>query len=568
MNGNHSSHHSGLGRLEPAELLRFLEDAPDGIAIFDASFHCIASNSEFQRLNGVERSRDLHGLSLANFFTELDRAAVETAVKQLRSSGRVRFEGDMLQASGPVIPVEVTGICRPYDAGWGQLHFRDVSERRRIDQLKDDFISVVNHELRTPLTSISGSLGLILGGVAGEVPEQARALAQVAHKNCQRLGRLIDDMLDVQKIESGRVDFSMGPVELVGTVFSAVEANRNYAARFQVEIDARAEVERAPVRADADRIEQVVANLLSNAAKYSPPGETVLVRVEETAAGYRVTVSDRGKGIPEQFQSRVFAKFAQADTSTTRKKGGTGLGLAISKAIIEGMNGTIGFRTSHGKGTSFWFDLPLMNAADTAVEIETGAIVLVGDGTKWSVPEGVRLQPVHDSSGASSFARTSNSSTILVDIDRADAGDVLASVRRAGDLDEVAVKFCVIDESREAAALELASWLPQPLDPGRLASALRGIQLRRGVGRLRVVLVGSPKSVADVNAAILSPLGECTVAHTPAEVASDLLDSPEMVLVLDSARLADEQLAAIAAAAVGTQASVVLVGTDAAVSAV
>ncbi len=567
LNGNQTSHQSGFGRLPPPELVRFLEEAPDGIAFFDERLRCLAVNAEFRRLIGAERGRGIEGTAWVDLFAELDRDAACEAAKTLQSSGRMRFEGDLLRSDGPVAPVEVTGIWRPTDFGWAQLHFRDVSERRRIDQLKDDFISVVNHELRTPLTSISGSLGLILGGVAGDVPERARSLAQVAHKNCQRLGRLINDMLDIQKIESGRVDFSFRPVELVGAVFGAVEAHRVYAKRFRVNIDVRSDVERAMVRADSDRIEQVVANLISNAAKYSPPGETVLVRLEETAPGFRVTVSDRGKGIPREFQSRVFAKFAQADTSTTRKKGGTGLGLAISKAIIEGMNGTIGFRTSDGEGTAFWFDLPSLVSTDEGMDAGGGPTVIVGDDSRSALPVDANMQTVGDGSEAFSVARTANVPVILVDVDEADPADVIASVRRLAELDEVSVKLCSVQESG-LASLELAAWQDQPLDPGQLAAALRRIQARRGSGRLEALLVGSPDSVADVNAAILSALAECTVANGLTDALERILEVPELVLVLDSSELDYASLAAISNSALVTQASVVLVGPDTALAAV
>jgi PAS domain S-box-containing protein len=236
---------------------------------------------------------------------------------------------------------------------------RDVSDRKKVEQMKTDFISVVSHELRTPLTSIRGSLGLIAGGVVGELPEKAGALVEIAAKNSERLVRLINDILDVEKIESGKMGFRLIQQELMPLVEHAVESSRAYARQFDIEIRIAADVPGVKVRVDTDRIEQVLANLLSNATKFSPRGGTVELRVtREAAAHVRVAVVDHGKGIPPEFQDRVFEKFAQADVSSTRQKGGTGLGLSISQAIVERHGGEMGFITAPGKGTTFFFDLP------------------------------------------------------------------------------------------------------------------------------------------------------------------------------------------------------------------
>jgi PAS domain S-box-containing protein len=238
---------------------------------------------------------------------------------------------------------------------------RDISERKKVEQIKDDFISVVSHELRTPLTSIRGSLGLLLGGVAGELPEKARTLTEIAATNSERLVRLVNDILDIEKIESGTMAFRPAPVDLVPLVAQAVESNRAYANLYDVELRiVRPEMGEAGanVLADTDRIQQVLANLLSNAAKSSPRGGTVAIGVERGDGSLRVSVADHGPGIPLEFQSRVFEKFAQADTSSTRQKGGTGLGLSISKAIIERHGGHLWFETVPDRGTTFSFTLP------------------------------------------------------------------------------------------------------------------------------------------------------------------------------------------------------------------
>ncbi|MDX2272306.1 MAG: AAA family ATPase [Cyanobacteriota bacterium] len=234
----------------------------------------------------------------------------------------------------------------------------DITEVKRVEQLKNEFVSVVSHELRTPLTSIRGSLGLIIGGVGGSISEQTRSLVDIAYKNSDRLMLLINDILDIEKIESGKMNFEIKRYALLPLLEQAIESNRTYAAQYQVEFVLVSGVD-GEVEVDSHRLTQVITNLLSNAAKFSPPESQVIIQTQYTPPYLRVMVTDRGSGIPEEFHSRIFQKFAQADSSSTRSKGGTGLGLSISKAIIERLGGKIGFETQAEVGTTFYFDLPL-----------------------------------------------------------------------------------------------------------------------------------------------------------------------------------------------------------------
>ncbi len=226
-------------------------------------------------------------------------------------------------------------------------------------QLKDEFVSVVSHELRTPLTSIYGSLGLVMGGVTGPLPERARTILEIAQRNSTRLLTLINDILDLQKIESGRLDFRLETLDLVPLVRQSLETNAAYGAQLNVEFVLAEAPPQLCLQSDAARLNQVLANLLSNAAKFSPENGQIKVTVKKSGPSARVEIRDQGTGIPEEFQQRIFQKFAQADTSLTRPRGGTGLGLSISKAIVEQLGGTIGFATAPQKGTTFFFELPL-----------------------------------------------------------------------------------------------------------------------------------------------------------------------------------------------------------------
>lgn len=236
---------------------------------------------------------------------------------------------------------------------------RDITERVKIERMKTEFISTVSHELRTPLTSIRGSLGLIAGGVAGELPLQAKVLVDIAHKNCDRLILLVNDILDMEKIEAGKMEFDAQPLELMALLQHSLVTNQAYAEQYRVRYELTGELSDLKVKVDANRMQQVLANLLSNAAKFSPAGEWVAVSVGSDGRRVRIEVSDHGSGIPAQFRSRIFEKFAQADSSDTRNKGGTGLGLSITRAIVEQMGGRIGFDSQPNVLTTFWVEFPI-----------------------------------------------------------------------------------------------------------------------------------------------------------------------------------------------------------------
>ncbi|RYX81130.1 GAF domain-containing protein [bacterium] len=357
-----------------ATLRNFVDHAPAAIVMLDSSWCYVAVSRRFiEKMNLPSDSvigRD--HFAMCPFWPRSWKMSFGRAL-----AGEVqKGQGDSLQPDGDA-EMFVDWEIHPWPGASGQnegvmLLIDDVTPIRRIEKLKNEFVSVVSHELRTPLTSIRGALGLLGGGVAGALPDRASQMIGIAHKNAERLVLLINDILDIEKIENGQMKFNFSSVDLRELVRAAIADNEPYAEALGVALRVSgAESQRQPlwVRVDDTRINQVMANLLSNAAKFTPHGEQVRVQIIEIndndSGRVRVEVRDQGPGVPPGFASRLFERFAQADSSATRAKGGTGLGLAISRAIIEKMDGKIGYTPPREGmvGATFWFELERLPAS-------------------------------------------------------------------------------------------------------------------------------------------------------------------------------------------------------------
>jgi signal transduction histidine kinase len=271
------------------------------------------------------------------------------------------FEKEYIRKDGSRYPVLLHGMVVLDTNGrrliWSIIE--DISERKRLERMKSEFVSTVSHELRTPLTSIAGALGLIQGGALGEVPADIHQLVELAHKNSQRLTYLINDLLDMEKLMAGKMRFELCPQALMPLVEQALADNRAYADQFGVRYVLTSRRDDLQANVDAQRLHQILTNLLSNAAKFSPEGAQVEIAVSRLDERVRIAVRDRGAGIPAEFHERLFEKFVQADASDSRKRGGTGLGLAITRELVQRMGGSIGFESVEGQGSCFHVELPV-----------------------------------------------------------------------------------------------------------------------------------------------------------------------------------------------------------------
>ena len=351
-----------------ARQMAIFENAMDGMLTLNPSGGIETINPSAAKLYGYEADELLRRDVGILFEVAPDRGEVESFLARLQarsggSGGRVqefwsrRKDGSVFMADIAISPVPLADGLR-YIAV-----VRDVTERKQVEQMKSEFVSTVSHELRTPLTSIAGSLGLLAGGAAGALPERAKRLVTIAYDNCQRLVRLINDILDVEKIESGKMAFTLQPVLLQPLIYATIQSNISFAESHDVSVRLETVPADAVVMADPDRLVQVITNLLSNAIKYSPKGGVVTISAVRLDRRHRISVADCGPGIPEAFRDRIFGKFAQADASDTRQKGGTGLGLSIVREIVVRLGGEVGFVDREGGGTVFNVDLPSLAPA-------------------------------------------------------------------------------------------------------------------------------------------------------------------------------------------------------------
>jgi len=428
----------------------------------------------------------------------------------------------------------------------------DITERKEMERMKTEFISTVSHELRTPLTSIRGALALVAGGVVGELPAAAKPLVEIAHKNSERLILLVNDLLDMEKIEAGKMELNPSPVKLMPLLQQALDGNQAYAEQYRVRYELAGDVPDVMVNVDANRMMQVLANLLSNAAKYSPSGGTVTVAVECVDQHVRVAVEDNGTGIPEEFRNRIFQKFAQADSSDTRKKGGTGLGLSITKAIVEHMGGRIWFDSQPNVRTVFHVEFPewqekLQPEIGQCVAGSVHRVLVCEDSRDTATVlrmmlehAGYAVDIAYDASQAKQLLAQGGYAAMTLDL--AMPGQSGISLIRELHEHEATATLPILVVSANAAEgrhelageeFSVVEWIDKPVIQERLLSVLKGVAARSGRSRLKVLHVEGDPDIFHVMHEVASKVAEVVQAANLAEARSLLAQSRYDLVILD-----------------------------------
>ena len=536
------------------ELRVLIDSTPAMICYIDRDSHFRMVNKTYAEHFGMVAS-EMVGRNFRGLFAPTLLTKIEPHFQRALQGTPVSYERSSLSAGGvecDLLVRYVPNIDGDGAVGGVFVLLTDVSELKKLDRMKSEFVSTVSHELRTPLTSIRGSLGLLAGGVAGNLPHEASDLLGIAQKNCERLINLINDILDIEKIESGDLTVELVRADLMKLVEEAVKQNIGYAAEREVDLIIVERLAAAPVEVDAARIAQVMANLLSNAAKYTPAHGTVEVSVRPHGTGFRVLVKDSGPGISPAFRARIFRRFSQDDSSDTRRVGGTGLGLAISKSIIERCGGSIDFESTPGEGATFFFDLPATAAAaDLAVPAakrrarSQPSLVLVCED---DADVADLIQRILGQGGIESvIARSATEAktqladggfdAMTLDLELPDQGGLalLADLRRIPALRHLPVVVVTASSDKPAglaiASLEIADWLVKPIDNQRLMDAIGRVA---SPGARSVILhVEDDADIRRIVQALVEQVGKYDAASSLAEARECLANGRYDLVILD-----------------------------------
>ncbi|RZL11157.1 MAG: PAS domain S-box protein [Rubrivivax sp.] len=474
-----------------------------------------------------------------------------------------RRELEARRASGEGFPIELA-VSAVYREGVRKYVgvIRDITELKRTERMKNEFVSMVSHELRTPLTSIAGSLGLITGGALGPVPPLLDNMLRIASQNSKRLSQLINDLLDMDKLIAGKMSFHLAEHALPELLHESAQAMQGYAEQHQVRVevlvDAGAAV--AVVQVDPLRLQQVLSNYLSNAIKFSPAARTVELRLATRQGRAVVSVKDEGPGIPDEFRAQLFTKFSQADSSDRRQKGGTGLGLAITKELVERMGGTVGFESTPGSGATFWFELPLVGSAasggvagsaEPEAEAEVPRLLVVEDDAATAAwlstllcQAGYGVTVAHDLAQARTALAGQSFSAITLDLSLPDGNGVELIQEVRADPETAGLPILVVSSHSERGCLAFSGslaaleWLGKPLDDARVLGSLRHLVSRNPDRRARVLHVEDDVDLRQVIARALAPLADVDGAGS-IEAARALFTRREYDLVLLDLSLPD-----------------------------
>lgn len=352
---------------EKALLLASIVESSENAIVGKTLDGIIVSWNESARILFGYSKEEILGKSCELLCTAEHKEAMESILQQIKSGKRTEdFETTLIKKGGEVIQVLISYspiLSKSGDVIGISSISHDITKKKKLETLKSEFISMVSHELRTPLTSINGSLSFLQGKTDCT---KANHLIEIAHRNSERLVRLVNDILDVEKMELGKMPFDIKEIDLNTPIKISLETVQIHAEKKSINLVLENPYSTLPIKGDIDRLIQVITNLLSNAVKFSPENSTVNIKINQSDSHIRVSISDEGPGIPEEFRPQIFEKFGQADSSIQRQKGSTGLGLNISKLIVNHHAGKIDYVCHSEKGTTFFFDLPRMKNSKAA----------------------------------------------------------------------------------------------------------------------------------------------------------------------------------------------------------
>lgn len=455
-------------------------------------------------------------------------------------------------ADGTMVPVEVALGTMPLDDGMHVVAaFRDISERARVEKMKDQFLSTISHELRTPLTSIVGSLGLLRGGATEELPSDAQRLVVIAENNANRLIRLVNDLLDVEKMQTGLMTFDFAQADMRDIARRSLDAVRGMATTRAIHLDLTGDDRPMAIHGDTDRLMQVVINLLSNAISYSPKGGTVTLGLALHSGHVHVAVTDQGPGIDAELRGRLFTRFAQS-AHRTGPTPGTGLGLAISREIVHNHGGRIWWEpaldTSADTGSIFTFTVPLWNSlAGQLDHIGAPRLLLFCDtreaetiNATFSRRE-MQADVVADRHAALAALANRHYIALILDVQFAgeDALATLQDIRadpRHRSLPVIAIAGEVPPlQAEETAALDIIDWIPKPLASSRLDHAVGAAVERAAVAMPLVLHIDDDIDTLEITARALGGLARIAKASDLSTARGFLATHEVDLLIVDIA---------------------------------
>ncbi len=520
-----------------ARLTAIFDTVADAIITLDSKGNIESSNMAGAKLFDYDPD-ELVGKNFGILLSEAQRSKYLKLLEEYTLTGKPTILGQRVESegrryNGELMPIEfAVNEMSIRGKAYFTAVIRDISDRKKVERMQNEFISTVSHELRTPLTSIRGALSVVLGKGADGLPSKVRRMLETANRNSERLTYLINDILDLEKIEAGQLDFEFEVLNIISLTRQAIEENEAYARTRNVQLKFEDTTGcEAIVRGDKRRLLQVYANLISNAVKFSPENTTVEVKVAGSNGLVRVSVCDHGHGIPEAFRKRIFERFAQADSSDSREKGGTGLGLMISRAIIEKHEGYIGFNSQQAMGTEFYFDLPMWHEITESINHDPAIhkVLVCEDNADVAYvlaslleQEGFTSDIASTGNSAKTLLATNDYRLMLLDLTLPDY-DGLQLLRELRE-DRAIKKLPVIvvsgraDEGRKefnGDAVTVVDWLQKPIDKDRLSNALQ--QALHDNGRSRVLHVEDELDVIQVAQALLEGVADVEYARSLGE---------------------------------------------------